>query len=686
MLDSVAIINLVGFLTIVGALVVAMSLADPDRRLRPIIAGMGFTCLVAGAEFIPFFDYHADTSTTRQILDGGWLISTLAWVAILRVYAKSAFELPRSGAGLETWMFAATAVAYLAIAGWRISEGFVERPAIPLFGTLRSTITVLVPMMGLTLCENLYRNTTDDFRWRLKFLTLAVVILLTFDLSVAIHESLNQGRNTELYRSRAMVMFLIMPLVLSACSRLTRPVPRYAVSRQFVFYSTAAVLGGAYLLIVALLAYYTQFVGTSIAVPLQIIVIAGGVAALLGVATSGSLRAQIRRVIATALYDLKYDYRAEWLRFITTTSAQESSAGLQERLIKSIADVVDSIGGALWEWDETAGLFLQTAEWNFADAVGRNAGEPPWIARLRAGEIIRGEEFARLAPADQGLDLADVWLILPLPHRDRLSGFIILRQCRIARTIDAEDEILLGILVRQVASYLAEYRATIALAEQKELKEFSERVTFVAHDIKSLIYQLSLMVDNAKQVGDNPEFQHDMLLTIGDSIGKMQQMLLQIRKDHADASTLIDLPGLVEELVKPLRDGGARIEISTPDVSAVVTALRSSMESVFRQLLANAIEAAGRAGKVTVTIAPDGPVVAVAITDTGPGMDAAFVREHLFKPLRSSKATGYGVGMYQVRELLRKAGGRIRVRSAPGEGTTMEVILPRTQLEEPAPP
>lgn len=681
MLDSVAIVNLVGFLVIVGALIVAVSLTDPDRRLRPIQIGLWLTALAAGAEFLPVVQAVRPTPTLRYLLDAGWLGTSLCWLLVLQYYGRRGFELRRAASALEHWLFALAVLAYLGAIAWRVAEGVLERPPFPGAASLRAPLTVLVPILGLILCENLYRNATEDFRWRLKFLNFAVVVMLTFDLSVALHESLHHGRNTELFRSRALVMFLTVPLILSACSRLTRPVPRYAVSRNFVFYSTAALLGGAYLLLVALIAYYVQFVGTSLAVPLQIIVILGGFASLLAVLSSGSLRAKVRGAIATALYDLKYDYRAEWLRFISTISAEGTRAGLQERLIKSVADVLDSIGGALWEWDETAGLFVQTAEWNYSAAIGKNVDDATWLGTLRAGRPVRGEAFARLAPADQGFDLADVWLILPLPHGERLSGFIVLRQSRVPRAIDAEDEVLLGILVRQIASYLAEYRATLALAEQKELKEFSERVTFVAHDIKSLIYQLSLMVDNARQVGDNPDFQRDMLLTIGDSIGKMRQMLLQLRKDHAEPGTPIRLRELIEEVARPFREAGARIEIAAGPEPLQTTAGRGAMESVFRQLLANASEAAGAEGRVTIGLGRDGPWVAVTIVDTGPGMDPGFVREGLFRPLRSSKATGYGVGMYQVRELLRKAAGRIRVRSVPGKGTTVEVLLPATETQ-----
>jgi nitrogen-specific signal transduction histidine kinase len=60
-------------------------------------------------------------------------------------------------------------------------------------------------------------------------------------------------------------------------------------------------------------------------------------------------------------------------------------------------------------------------------------------------------------------------------------------------------------------------------------------------------------------------------------------------------------------------------------------------------------------------------------------MAPEFVRDELFRPLRSSKADGHGIGAYQARELLRDAGGDLLVLSRPGDGTTMRIMLPLVQ-------
>jgi signal transduction histidine kinase len=66
----------------------------------------------------------------------------------------------------------------------------------------------------------------------------------------------------------------------------------------------------------------------------------------------------------------------------------------------------------------------------------------------------------------------------------------------------------------------------------------------------------------------------------------------------------------------------------------------------------------------------------IDIVDAGPGMTPEFVRDELFRPFRTSKPDGSGIGAYQARELVRGAGGDLLVLSRPGAGTTMRLLLP----------
>lgn len=57
-------------------------------------------------------------------------------------------------------------------------------------------------------------------------------------------------------------------------------------------------------------------------------------------------------------------------------------------------------------------------------------------------------------------------------------------------------------------------------------------------------------------------------------------------------------------------------------------------------------------------------------------MDGEFIHGELFRPFRTTKSGGHGIGAYQTRELVRAAGGELEVISAPGAGTTMRIVLP----------
>ena len=103
-------------------------------------------------------------------------------------------------------------------------------------------------------------------------------------------------------------------------------------------------------------------------------------------------------------------------------------------------------------------------------------------------------------------------------------------------------------------------------------------------------------------------------------------------------------------------------------------------------LLNNAIEASPTRRRGRRRISLRGAWRVVDIIDQGPGMTPEFVRDELFRPLRSTKGDGHGIGAYQARELLRDAGGDLLVLSRPGAGTTMRIILPsvRPDVGDPA--
>jgi signal transduction histidine kinase len=76
----------------------------------------------------------------------------------------------------------------------------------------------------------------------------------------------------------------------------------------------------------------------------------------------------------------------------------------------------------------------------------------------------------------------------------------------------------------------------------------------------------------------------------------------------------------------------------------------------------------------------------VVVGDTGQGMSREFVERELFKPFRSTKQGGMGIGSYESSQYVRELGGRIAVDSEPGRGTVITVELPLLETRAPAEP
>ena len=85
----------------------------------------------------------------------------------------------------------------------------------------------------------------------------------------------------------------------------------------------------------------------------------------------------------------------------------------------------------------------------------------------------------------------------------------------------------------------------------------------------------------------------------------------------------------------------------------------------------NALDSIEDDGKVDLRLGTSGREAVIEVEDNGCGMTAEFIRDELFKPFRTSKGGGYGIGAFESREYVRENGGRMDIKSEPGAGTTV---------------
>ncbi len=121
---------------------------------------------------------------------------------------------------------------------------------------------------------------------------------------------------------------------------------------------------------------------------------------------------------------------------------------------------------------------------------------------------------------------------------------------------------------------------------------------------------------------------------------------------------------------------GIEIDLPGPAARAIqVLGEHVRLEQVLVNLLQNALDAAGRGGRIEISIASTPTICRMTVTDDGPGLSDA-ARDRLFQPFATTKDDGLGLGLVISKDIMRDLGGELGAE--PGESGArfvMEVPL-----------
>ena len=116
-------------------------------------------------------------------------------------------------------------------------------------------------------------------------------------------------------------------------------------------------------------------------------------------------------------------------------------------------------------------------------------------------------------------------------------------------------------------------------------------------------------------------------------------------------------------------------ELKEAEICPLTTADPDQLKQVFINIMANAIQAMGKDGKLTVYVEPVDERVKIAFEDTGCGISHERMRD-IFNPFMTTKEDGTGLGLSMAQRIVEEHGGSIEVQSVLGEGSTFTVYLP----------
>lgn len=657
-----------------------------------------FFSALAAVTFAATWLFHsraevAKTSAESALWEGPILATSLAaGLVALAGLAPAAAPLARLATLLEplTW-FAALAHCGGRSQGWNTCAPTGRRLLLllgaallllaslePFAGRLHASLRAALALAALAMLVAVLRRLDEDGFWKLKYLAAAAAALLFLHLAQAVGAlgSPDVAAGPEL--GRALLTLLAAPLVWISLRRLDALAPAVGGGRAVATGVLVAAIVTLYAGGVGWLAYELRAAAPTAGAGLALAIALAAILALALVLVSGTVQALLRRLVGRVV-GARFDYEREWLRFIDTVGATDAGEGLPLRVIRAVGEAVDATGGAVW---------IRTGRDRFELEAIRNLDRPPvslveapgladLLARLEGP--LELDRLAAVADAPAWPDWLPRpprgWLVLPLLHRGDLSGFMVLAEPRAGRRLGAEEARLLGILAREAASYLAEDRATRALAEARQFTAFSRRFAFLTHDLKNLVAELALAAANARRHIDDPAFRTDLLRTLDDAVARLRDLLDRLREDGRAERREVDLV----ELLARARGSHPR---RRPRLVAAPSSLTARIDgerllAAVRHLIDNGFEATRELGPVELRLRAERGMAVIEVRDGGPGMPTGAGGEPPFQPFVTTKPEGLGLGLVAARDLVESLGGRLEVESRPGQGTTARIVLPR---------
>jgi PAS domain S-box-containing protein len=346
-------------------------------------------------------------------------------------------------------------------------------------------------------------------------------------------------------------------------------------------------------------------------------------------------------------------------------AAAEATAAANEQSVRVLEAVGDGVlyvrdDGTVRFWNRAAELVTGRAR---EEVVGRKAGEvfSGWAAIAGDIPVSEGSEAARPVTLPVELDGRELWLSF-VAVRIEHGVVYAFRDLTVDRGLEAAK---------------SDFIATVS-------HELRTPMTAVLGAAKTLLRE---------DIELTPERRQQLLEMIGAQGTRLTQIteevLLANRLDRGDLridSERVDVSAVVAEAVETMRErlpeSVSVRAVRSANGDAAALGDRDRIEQVLVNLLDNAVKYSPDGGEVVVKTVPSASTVRVEVSDEGMGIspaehDAVFEKFYRGDPQHRSVPSGTGLGLYVCRELVRRMGGTIGVRSEPGAGSTFWFDLPR---------
>ena len=257
-----------------------------------------------------------------------------------------------------------------------------------------------------------------------------------------------------------------------------------------------------------------------------------------------------------------------------------------------------------------------------------------------------------------------------------------------------------------VAMQAVDVTASLTMEEQlreaQKMEAVGRLAGGVAHDFNNSLTAIGGFASLILSASNEPESREAAETILGAAkraADLIRELLAYSRRSLLQPQT-IDANALVAA-VRPmllrLLGEDVSVVIESQVLAAMIRVDPGGLERVVLNLAANARDAMPGGGRLTIsidrrgsddsTVGPNGPWVSISVADTGAGIPPE-IHSQVFDPFFTTKpvGSGTGLGLAMVKGFVVQSGGRVSLVSKPGEGTTIEILLPETDAAPPAAP
>lgn len=234
---------------------------------------------------------------------------------------------------------------------------------------------------------------------------------------------------------------------------------------------------------------------------------------------------------------------------------------------------------------------------------------------------------------------------------------------------------------------------TAALRLEEMRRDFTANVSY---ELKTPIGAMSLLAETIETSAEDTEAVRHFTHALKGEINRLSTLVFDIielsRLQAGDAlhtSELVDIDGVVADAASRMQIEAERrhITISTGGTRGLrVYGDAALLTTAVRNLLDNAVRYSREYSRVNVGVSEADGLVHIAVVDQGEGIPLA-VRERVFERFyrgdsaRSRESGGSGLGLAIVKHVAADHGGRVKLWSSPGRGSTFTILLPQARLE-----